>query len=73
MMTLDSILFTFIKLIHIYIPAISIPRDNIRKKKNENISFISTFLFNDLELNTNNLFVIKANNTEINQAKKLLT
>ena len=70
--TLDNIFPRFIKLMQIYIPTISIPKDNILKKKNENISFIITFLSNDFELNTNNLFVTKANNTDKNHAMKLL-
>ena len=62
-----------IKLMHRYIPAISIPSDKILKKKNENIYFIITFLFKDFELNTNNLLVINANNTESIQLIKLFT
>ena len=68
--TLDNIFPRFIKLMQIYIPAISIPKDNILKKKNENISFIITFLSNDFELNTNNLFVTKANITAQSQLRQ---
>ena len=71
MIILDIIFPIFNRLIQIYIPAISIPNDKILKKKKEQISLITTFLSNDLELNTYNLFVIKANNTDKNQAIKL--
>ena len=68
----DTNLFIFIRLMQIYIPAISIPSDKILKKKKEIISFITIALSSDFELNTNNLFVMNANNTDKIQAIRLL-
>ena len=68
---MDNILPRFMILIQIYIPAISIPKDSILKKKNDIISLMITFLSIDLEANTNILLVKKANNTDKNQAIKL--
>lgn len=67
------ILFMFIKLINIYIPNISIPRDRILKKKKDTISFIMVLFSRDFELKTYNLLVINAKATDKNQAQKLFT
>lgn len=71
MIIFDTNLSICNRLIQIYIPAISIPNDKILKKKKEIISFITIVLSSDFELNTNSLFVIKANNTDRIQAIKL--
>ena len=68
----DTNLFIFIRLMQIYIPAISIPSDKILQKKKEIISFITIALSSDFELNTNSLFVMNANNTDKIQAIRLL-
>lgn len=73
MIIFDTNLSICNRLIQIYIPAISIPNDKILKKKKEIISFITIVLSSDFELNTNSLFVIKANNTDRIQAIKLFT
>lgn len=66
----DIIFDSFKKFIQIYIPTISIPNDNILKKKKDAISFNIISLLSDFELKTNSLFVIKANSTDKNQEIK---
>ena len=66
----DIIFDSFKKFIQIYIPTISIPNDNILKKKKDAISFNIISLLSDFELKTNSLVVIKANSTDKNQEIK---
>ena len=54
-----------------YIPAISIPKETILATKKATISLSKTLILKLLELNTNNLFVTKANNTDNTHAIKL--